>query len=78
MPRDPKAQAITNMLAKMATSQKAKQADVEARDVWREAMLLAVEAGVSRGEIARQCGTSESRIRQYVMQAGANRAAKSR
>lgn len=76
MPRDPKVAAMTRILAAKTASDRAALSDRDCRNALRAAMLAAVGVGVSRGAIARELRTSESRVRQYVMQAAAEAANK--
>lgn len=74
MPRDPRPTAITRAKTARVVVDKATAALEGARRTYRLRVLEAVEAGLSRGEMARQLGVSEGLVRQYVARAELERA----
>lgn len=71
MPRDPRPAAIRRCEQTNATVIRCEEQLDAARKAARRALTEAVEAGVSKTELARRLGTSESRVRQAVTRAGA-------
>ena len=74
MPRDPRPTAIARAKSARAVVDKATVALEGARRTYRLRVLEAVEAGLSRGEMARQLAVSEGLVRQYVARAELERA----
>jgi DNA-directed RNA polymerase specialized sigma24 family protein len=64
--RDAKPAALAAVKRARATVEKCDGQAVDARAAFRRALVSARQAGVSNVELARELGTSESRVRQDI------------
>ena len=69
MPRDPKPLAIAKIRKEKAVVEQCNRQLLAAQKAYRRSILAAIETPVSKSELARQLGTSESRIRQLEQRA---------
>ena len=66
MARSPQAEATQRLLVALRNHQAALVATTRTKRQYRSAIAAAAKAGVSKTEIARLCGTSDTRIHQIV------------
>ena len=64
MPRNPQSVTRQKLEAALANWSRTKTAERRARKSLDEAMVLAVESGVPRYEVAKICGISQTRVSQ--------------
>jgi DNA-directed RNA polymerase specialized sigma24 family protein len=66
MARSPQAEATQRLLVALRNHQAALAASERTKSQYRRAIVDASQAGVSKTEIARLCGTSDTRVHQII------------
>jgi hypothetical protein len=69
MPRDPKPLAVAKIRKEKAVVEQCERQLRAGQRAYRRAILAAIEVGISRSQLGRDLGTSESRIRQLEQRA---------